>query len=280
MNNLQEEYIKLIESSRPDINKIPGGWFPGSINYIFNNENNSWKEPIINKITGQHIPNAYIINNALCQEDCNFLIDFMMSSSSFENVSIQGRKDIIDDRIGSKRTTVFSTELATRLKPIFDKYIDDLKCNDFTPTDWWQDNINNDLSKELSYNWKYLGISPMLRFMKYEKHGQHYAHYDAGFIYNKPQYRTLLSFVIYLTTNISGATRFIEDEQSHLNVWDRQHDDWTREALESEVIAASQPIRGNILVFPHRMCHDVEQYIGNEPRIIIRGDVLFKDGQN
>lgn len=269
MNNYV--YKHVIESSRPDINKIPGGWFPGPINHIFNTDRNSWKEPVINKITGEPIQDAYIINNALSQEDCNYLIDFMMSSPSFENVSIQGRKDIVDDRVGSRRTTVFSPDLATRLKPIFDKYIDDLKCDNTTPTDWWQDLPDADLS----FDWEYLGISPMLRFMKYEKHGQHYAHYDAGFIYNITNYRTLLSFVIYLTTNLSGATRFIEDNQSHLNVWDRQHDDWTREALQSEVIATSQPIRGNILVFPHRMCHDVEQYMEDEPRIIIRGDVLF-----
>lgn len=277
MNNTQEEYIKLIESSRPDINKIPGGWFPGAINHIFNTENNSWKEPIINKITGQAIPNAYIINNALSQEDCNFLINFMESSPTFENVSIQGRKDIVDDRVGSKRTTVFSTELAKRLKPIFDSNIDNLNCNIFTPTDWWQVDANTMFDN--NYDWNYLGISPMLRFMQYEKHGQHYAHYDAGYIYPNNNYRTLLSFVIYLTTNTSGATRFIEDNQSDKAIWFRDHNDWTREALESEVIASSQPIRGNILVFPHRMCHDVEQYVGDEPRIIIRGDVIFKNAQ-
>jgi len=113
--------------------------------------------------------------------------------------------------------------------------------------------------------------------MKYERGGQHFAHYDAGFIYPDDNYRTLQSIVIYLTTvNCGGATRFIQDSQQNIPIWERNHLDWTREAASSEVLAISQPQAGSILVFDHRECHDVEIYSGEHPRIVIRGDIIYR----
>jgi hypothetical protein len=141
-------------------------------------------------------------------------------------------------------------------------------------TDWWQ-------GDKLRTIWYPVGFSPMLRFMRYDSGGQHYAHYDAGFIYPNDNYRTLQSVVIYLTTNTDGgATRFIEDNQMHLPVWERNHQDWTREVQPSEVLYSSQPQMGKMLIFDHRLCHDVEMYRGNDPRIIIRGDIVFQAKPN
>ena len=113
--------------------------------------------------------------------------------------------------------------------------------------------------------------------MKYENSGQHYAHYDAGFIYPDNRYRTLKSMVIYLTTNEGAATRFIKDGQDNLAIWDRKHEDWDREVNDDEIIAKSECIQGNILIFDHRLCHDVQKYLGTDPRIIIRGDVVYRN---
>jgi hypothetical protein len=84
--------------------------------------------------------------------------------------------------------------------------------------------------------------------------------------------------VIYLTTNQIGATRFIEDGQKDIPIFDRKHDDWDRKVLSSEVITGSLPEKGKVLLFNHRECHDVEQYDGGEKtgRIIIRGDVIYE----
>ena len=194
-----------------------------------------------------------------------------MQSPRFENVTVQGIKDVPDDRIGSIRTTAWSTKIADEIwEKKFKFFMQDIACSTKTPTDWWQ----GDNERRL---WKPVGISPMLRFMKYENGGQHYAHYDAGHIYKDDKFRTLCSFVMYLTTNENGGTtRFIEDQQSDLNEWERKHEDWPRESREDEVLFRSKPIIGNVLVFPHRLCHDVEKYFGDTPRIIIRGDVLFE----
>jgi len=148
--------------------------------------------------------------------------------------------------------------------------LDIRSMNNFSSTDWWQGDKNRKL-------WKPKLASPMMRFMRYEKSGQHYAHYDAGYIYKNDNYRTLMSYVIYLTDcKEGGSTRFIQDNQQDIPIWEREHGDWTKEASIDDVIYSVKPKKGSILLFDHRICHDVEQYMGNTPRIIIRGDIIFE----
>jgi hypothetical protein len=143
---------------------------------------------------------------------------------------------------------------------------------DLTPTDWWQKNPTK------ARKWRAVGVSPLLRFMRYEKGGQHYAHYDAAYVYEDPKVRTLMSFVLYLTTNENGgATRFIRDGQHTVPILERNHADWDRPVEKDEVLLSVSPRKGRLVMFDHRLCHDVEPYAGNEPRIIIRGDVIYQD---
>lgn len=238
---------------------LPGGWEPET-DIVFDFETaKSVKSPM---------PNVFVFESVLNDRECALLNDLMSSSPNFESVSIQGRKDIVDDRIGSIRTTIWSPQLAQQFLHKFYPLIKDLKCDEFTPTDWWQGNKSRN-------EWEFVGVTPMMRFMEYGKDGQHYAHYDAAYIYPNDNYRSLLSFVVYLTDNDDGCTRIIGDNQDKVPVWDRDHNDWIRQASEYEVIFKSKPVKGNVLVFPHRMCHDVEQFTGTKRRII-RGDILFK----
>lgn len=253
----------IIYTTHPDMSKVPGGWEPK-----FDIE--------LSQINSCHTQTPYtrvhVLKNILSPEECDEIVKNFMQSPNFEKVSIQGRKDTPDDRTGSVRTTAWCPKFAEELwdKKLSNVIFNSTTFTDTTPTDWWQGD------KERK-NWRAVGVSPMLRFMKYEKDGQHYAHYDAGFIYPDDKFRTLYSMVIYLTTNKQGgSTRFIKDGQDLLKVWERSHEDWTREAKDSEVICQSSPIQGNILIFPHRLCHDVEKYLGDTPRIIIRGDILFE----
>ena len=123
----------------------------------------------------------------------------------------------------------------------------------------------------------------MLRFMRYDEDSEHYAHYDAGYFYPDNLYRTLKSMVIYLTTNQQGSTRFIKDNQSNIRVQERSHEDWSRRVLSDEVLFESYPEQGKVMLFNHRMCHDVQQFhrTGDEKyRIIIRGDVIYERLEN
>jgi hypothetical protein len=214
-------------------------------------------------------PGIYEFNNALTCDDVDKLISVMNSSTNFSSVTIQGRKDIIDDRIGSVRTSIWSEQIANEIWKKIKGIIPNRTFNEYSRTDWWQHEVKTSI-------WKPIGFSPLLRFMKYKTNGQHYAHYDAGFIYPDPSIRTLMSVVIYLTTNEKGgSTRFINDKQNHICEYNRNHNDWDRETRDDEVFYKVQPLKGKILLFDHRICHDVEKYLGTE-RIIIRGDIIFK----
>ena len=192
----------------------------------------------------------------------------MERAPGLQPVSVQGRTDVPDERIGSRRATIWSEKLAEIIWRKLDLDLC-LDCNPFTSTDWWQ-------GDKRRWYWKAVGFSPLLRFMRYEKGGMHYPHYDAGYIYPDDNYRTLMSVVLYLTDNKSGFTRMIQDNQEGLPVWDRDHSDWIREPYKKEILSSSVPTAGNGIIFNHRICHDVSLFTDEKPRIIIRGDVIFK----
>jgi hypothetical protein len=256
---------KLIRENKPDFSNIPGGV----------------ELPIGFEVSGETFPEvvdirqgdgAMLIKNAINPSACDELIKFFEESGKYAPVTIQGMQNVTDDNIGSNRITGFSPSIANDIWHYIRYSIHKIKVvNQYTSTDFWQG------FSKMQYDWSAVGISPMLRFMRYQKHGQHYPHYDAGYIYPDKNYRTLKSFVLYLTTNQSGATRFIEDKQSHLTVFSRKHDDWSREPKPEEILYRNLPVKGDMLIFDHRICHDVESFndiVGD--RIIIRGDIIYK----
>lgn len=219
-------------------------------------------------------PDILTLESALTTESCDALIKLFESSGISAPVSVSGMQDD-GYGVGSDRATGWSPELASALTSIIIPHLEKKVGNSKCATDWWQSVPNEPMHQV----WEPVEISPLLRFMKYKKDSEHFAHYDAGFFYPDGEHRTLKSVVIYLTTNNSGATRFIEDGQGELPVWDRNHSDWNRRVESHEVKMASYPVKGKILIFDHRLCHDVEQFDGLDgDRIIIRGDVIYKKG--
>lgn len=244
--------------TKPNKECLPGFW---DIN----------ENPLIeggnSKITFQS-DSILTIENLLSEDTCDALIDLFEKSNISAPVSVNGLKDE-NYGIGSKRASGWSESMADQLSPLIITLLSNLNCTESTATDWWQDGKINE--------WEPVAVSPLLRFMKYEKDSEHYSHYDAGYFYQDNIHRTLKSLVIYLTTNKIGATRFIKDEQGNIPVWDRNHDDWNRRANDSEVLFESFPVKGKALIFDHRLCHDVQQYDGAEGyRIIIRADIIYK----
>ena len=263
---------KIVHTTKPRPDTLPGFWEPASIPAL---DFGVTKK----QVTGFAESDAVILENALSPETCKSLVDFMGASPNFEDVGVQGMMDKKDVNIGSRRTSVWSPEIAASIWSKIAFHLTDVVPDKTTATDWWQKLSVNDraaIDKGLK-RYKPVAVSPLLRFMKYGQNGQHYAHYDAGFIYpNDNSYRTLKSMVIYLTTNQGAATRFIKDAQDDVPVWERSHTDWSRPVRSEEVIGKSECVQGNMLLFNHRICHDVQQYLGAETRIIIRGDVVYK----
>lgn len=168
---------------------------------------------------------------------------------------------------GSWRATAWAPELARQLWLFLEPAIPEIRqMEDFTATDWAPHR-----------RWRKVGLSPVLRFMRYDSGGQHCCHYDQSFDYGDGR-RTLLSVVFYLSEVAEGAggrTRFVRDGQEETPVGQRNFGDWTRLTRADEVILGVRPQLGSALIFDHRLCHDVEHFSGATPRIIVRGDVVF-----
>ncbi len=254
----------IIVSTKPPISKLPGGWEPQGVP--------SLTEATSIKLLSE--PPFMILENAFSQKECAALIDLMNQSPNIEPVTVQGRKITKEEAVGSVRTTIWSVSLGEQIWNKIKNYIPERTMNKKSPTDWWQ-------GDKTRTRWRPIMCSPISRFMKYESGGQHYPHYDVGFIYADDSIRTLQSVVIYLTTSKKGgATRLIHDNQEQLPVWEYNQEDWTREARDNEVIGQADAVTGNVLIFDHGLCHDVKIHLDEEPRIIIRTDVIFEAVKN
>lgn len=276
----------MIDYVLPPMHKLPGGWLPSDADYTESGISiHGSPDYGIKYLAGTERdklePKPLIAQQIIPESVCDAIIEFMKRAPSLAPVSVQGMAGApggpadggpVNDNVGSLRTTTWSPYLAKQLEQVFEQLPickEERVMSDFTATDWWQHGMHR--------QWRYVGVSPMLRYMRYEQGGEHYAHYDAAFIYPDPTYRTLTSVVIYLSTNSTGATRFVRDNQDAVPIWDRKHEDWNRQVRDDEVIASSLPVKGSVLFFDHRLCHDVAPYDGAEgSRIIIRGDLTYQ----
>lgn len=142
-----------------------------------------------------------------------------------------------------------------------------------TSTDWYGTPERTEHRR-----WNLHEMSPFFRCIEYMHGGEHWPHYDMGYDYPDTR-RSLLSFVIYLNSVSSsdqGAMRFIRDGQEHLPVWQRNHTDWNCPSKEETVLLKIQPTMGTMVVFDHRVLHDVEMYTGGDTRISMRGDIVYR----
>jgi len=195
---------------------------------------------------------------------------FLTDLEKWHSVGVQGT--VPTEQIGSTRIN--------RWSPDFAKFLEDKILQSCKPiigtgnvlTDWYQSKNGADYEGR---EWIPNSVSPLFRCMRYKNGGQHWPHYDAGYIYPNEKFRTLKSFVLYLSTHKSGYTRFINDGQL-MHIKERNHNDWSRQALQSEVVQEYIPNSGSILLFNHRICHDVSAFHDSNDRLIIRGDIVYK----
>lgn len=253
------DWQNLIASSKPDLKRLVAGWEPENIPNL-----NDFVEPV-----PERNPQALIIDHLLSQSECDSLIQLMQSSPVMAPVNYQGNPKQPEEYRGSMRVNIWSLTLAERIWQKISKYINPVDADELTLTDWWQGNQGRK-------KWQPVALSPLMRFMCYDTGGKHWPHYDAGFIYPDDNLRSLVSLIIYLTSDSHGGeTRMIDDKQQG-PVWQRDHSDWSNEANDDQVLTSCKPVAGRALLFLHGQCHDVAEYHGIEPRIIIRTDVIFE----
>lgn len=264
---------KIVYTTNPPLN-VPWLWIPSErdIKYIGKFKK---KSDVNIKRVDWFWDSIIILEKFFSEDECDNLIEFMNKSPNFEEVWVQWLKEWKDNRVWSLRTTVWTPKLSEMIWKKIKDYLPIIKSNKYTSTDWWQFLSEDEKEKWVTY--VPVVVGPLHRFMKYSRNWEHYAHYDAWYIYEKnPNYRTLKSMVIYLTTNDWISTRFIKDSQINKPIWNRNHDDWNRRVRDNEVLFKSESIKWNVLIFDHRLCHDVEKYFWDDDRIIIRWDIVYK----
>lgn len=171
------------------------------------------------------------------------------------------------NEIGSYRLSVYSNEFAeilfNRIKEIYPKH---RMFDEYA-------NVEYDNHCE----WKFIGVNPLFRFIKYKQDGGLVPHYDWSYIQDNTT-RSLVTLVIYLDYDGEGGlTRFIQDSQIELKFNDRDLSDWDKKLpVDSELILNKLGgVSGNGLLFDHAILHDSEPLIkGN--KIIIRTDLMFE----
>lgn len=122
---------------------------------------------------------------------------------------------------------------------------------------------------------RYSGVSPYFRFMRYEPGGLHFPHYDSDYVFSKPyaHYQTKFSLVMYFSDCESGDLAFVNDSTHHAE----DGSDWDRQANPDEIAYQIWPRIGRIVLFPHNLCHSVlELDRADKERIMVRGDLIFE----
>lgn len=264
---------------------VPGGWrdeqLSGTEEHAPVGVPGAWSGPDLGLAPVDRLPavsyraGALVADDVLSADECAALVA-SLDGTVLAPVGVTGIVDAgIPGEVGSRRATAFAPGLAAdlwqRLRPAVPsvRFLDEHTSTDAVlPGD-----------EVGPRTWRVVGLSPLLRFMRYEAGGRHLCHYDAAYDYGDGR-RTLCSVVWYLTGDGNaargGATRFVADGQEHLPTADRAHDDWTRDARPDEVVGSVPPLAGSVLVFDHRRCHDVEAWVGPGPRVIIRADVVYE----
>lgn len=250
---------------QPDMSKFQGGCVVDGGLYGFdpNVDPKVWKYGIDDEII--------CVVKAITEESCDEIKSYYLSQ-------------VLDK---SDHITCWDNEFANEMFIIIDGVLSAKECNSKSSTDWWQRDNSNDLTKvdrsnpthvsRQSKSWKPVGITPLVRFVTLKKGEGRNAHYDSGFIYDNPNYRTLMSGILYLSNNLSGATRFIRDKQVKLGVCDRKHDDHLKKTKDIDVRYIFYPDKGSIILYDHRLLHDIQTLEKDHgDRTLIRFDIVYQ----
>lgn len=208
---------------------------------------------------------SFKIDNIFSKEELKILKS-TMENISWIPVGIDGilKNYKNGDKIGSYRASCFEEKLAQNLWLKIKNYFPTIReMKKDSPTNW----DNHKL-------WKPTGINPLFRFIKYGNNCNLVPHYDDSFIYNENK-KTLSTFVIYLTENNTGHTRFLNDPQEKLPLTERNYEDQFFKPKNEDIKLISKPITNTGIIFDHRILHDCEPVI-NETKIIIRTDIIYE----
>lgn len=240
-----------------------------------------WKRIPLNPPNHLQVENPfyYVVDSFVDSETCARLIEqFLEQPCHAVGVDGYGRQSGSME-IGSYRANAWSTSLAsqfsTQVRMILEQ---DLEFECLSGV-FENCSHQSNLMPVPKVDYRFLGVTPYLRFMRYASGGKHTPHYDSPFINEQLKYVTLMSFVLYLNLpkGSGGAFQFIDDGQWGLVPEGRLTADWKRMASEQEILDSIYPNTGRLLLFPHWYPHQVQEFHadGDDFRFVIRGDVAY-----
>jgi len=220
-----------------------------------------------------------LADNFLSRQECDDLI-YYFEKEEKHPVGVNGYTEPSDD-IGSYRTNAWADHLTHVLSPQFRKVmskfnLDKLQGNQGQFLHNFFDQNKRVMPtpfevKDQTYTC--LGNTPYMRFMKYENEGKHVPHFDAPFVNDDERFLTLFSWVLYLNDAEGGTFEFVHSGQEHLPMKDRDYSDWENMHTVNDMITKVEPKKGRLLIFPHWICHGVQEV--KSVRFSIRGDLAY-----
>lgn len=145
-------------------------------------------------------------------------------------------------------------------------------CGDHFPTNWFADGERKEHRK-----WRAVGVSPVLRFTKYERGGARVGHYGQGVDDPENKRRSLASVTWNLTASADeddGATRLLDDGQSMIQTSLRSHQECPK--LSDYVLHVFDSTLGSASILWDGLCRDVSPYLGGGSKITLQADILFQ----
>ena len=152
--------------------------------------------------------------------------------------------------------TNFAQYLTEELSPHLDPI---LKFDDKSPFDWQQLNPSE-------YNvWAYEGISPLFEYYNLGIHDRVPPHFDeTTFIKDDPYIRTLMTGIIFLTDEDTGALTLLDDQTLGIPYNERTLDASGFYEDPKNILSWALPKKGKIVVFPSKLCHSILPYLSND----------------
>lgn len=185
-------------------------------------------------------------------------------------ILIGGSKHTIsnqNDKVGSFRASTINNHLASIIWNRLAPYFGGLRK-------FSEESL---IDKEQHSYWCAVGVSPLLRFVKYEDGCEALLpHYDESIIQPDGS-KALMRVLIYLNTNelLGGDTIFVKEPEVNLPFSQMSLQNWNREPYDDEIIYEVSPKPGLALVFDHKLLHGSKRVSETGSKITLRTDILF-----
>lgn len=205
---------------------------------------------------------AYVINNSIPDRLIDFLLNHFGNHSHCDDF-VQYPTDnhgqrTVNMNVGSWRQA-FTSDLLPKL--LLEALGDKVPRIKFHEGDYW----------------RLVGVNSYMRHMRYAEGSLLHAHRDGNYSYS-PDVKNLMSVIVYLTDNESGATRFLieNDDAELVGGTSAIANDWKNEATENDVQLKIKPKRGQVLVFDTQLLHDSERVAAGHEKVVLLTELTYQ----